>query len=83
MLAVYDSELVTNNYTNNFYFQRRPILNVKRLTTLKMYIVNFNKRLHNQIFLNLNLTKWTKTSSYMFKKHKPVELFLKIKHTKL
>ena len=37
MLAVYDSELITNNYTDNFCFQRRPILNVKSQTTLKQY----------------------------------------------
>ena len=36
MLAVYDSELITNNYTDNFYFQSL-ILNVKRQTTLKLY----------------------------------------------
>ena len=41
MLAVYDSELFTNNYTNNFYFKRRLILNVKRQTTLKLYFINF------------------------------------------
>ena len=34
-LAVYDSELITNNYTDRFYYQSRLILNVKRQTTLK------------------------------------------------
>ena len=37
MLAVNDSELITNNYTDNFYYQSRLILNVKRQTTLKLY----------------------------------------------
>ena len=33
--------------------------------------------------MTLDLTKWTKTSSYMFKKYKSVELFLEIVRTKL
>ena len=37
MLAVYDSELNNNNYTNNLQFLRRLILNVKRQTTSKLY----------------------------------------------
>ena len=78
MLAVYDCELITNNYTDNFYFQRRLILNVKRQTVLKLYFINFNKLLINQTFIKLNLKKWIKTSSKKFKKHKSVKLFFKI-----
>ena len=64
MLAVYDSELFTNNYTYNLYFLRR--FECQRQTTLKLYFINFNMILLNQTFIKLNLTKWTKTSSYMF-----------------
>ena len=66
MLAVYDSVLFTINSTNKFYFQIRLILNVKRQTTLKIHLKDFNMILHNQTFMKLNLTKWTKKSSYMF-----------------
>ena len=47
MLAVYDSVLFTINSTNKFYFQIRLILNVKRQTTLKIHLKDFNMILHN------------------------------------
>ena len=62
MLAVYDCELITNNYTDNFYFQRKLILNIKRQTTLKLYFIDFNKLLINCTFIKFNLTKRIKTS---------------------
>ena len=37
MLAVYDSELITNNYADKLYIKRKLILNVKRQTTFKLY----------------------------------------------
>ena len=52
-------------------------MNVMRQIPLKLYIVISNMLLHKKFFIKLNLTKWTKTSSKMFKKQKPVERFIK------
>ena len=47
MLAVYDNKLISNNYSYKFYFLKRPILIVKRQTTLNLYFIDFNMILNN------------------------------------